>query len=207
MSSLWYLRKDKIEEKPVMPNDHVTVPKNIEKKFQALAHAQRGKPENAMLKLQDSQIAQVYGFVAEHTGDLVHRMSEHVNFSRGQYTTVKDKVEKVLRQLESGTRGMLPFEDYILEQIQNNYDYYQQKGQMPQYKSPEQMLGILKKLGRSYADAHKKLKTYNSVQRLAQLASVSVGDFDFDGARKYLNMLKDIMDKGKDAWVQEALAY
>ena len=49
---------------------------SFEERTERLGQEQRGEPESAMNKIQHSQIAQLYGHVAEHVGDLTHRMSE-----------------------------------------------------------------------------------------------------------------------------------
>ena len=61
-----------------------------EKAFFELADSQRGTPEQAMLKVTRLIGGGVYGYVAEHVGDLTHRMSENFKFLKGGKENVLD---------------------------------------------------------------------------------------------------------------------
>ena len=92
-------------------------------KFNELAQAQRGEPENAMLRCQMHPLGGgVHTLALEHVGDLTHRMSENFAFLQGQYGNVKEKVDKTLNWLNSG----YGFRREMFENMQKNYDFWQQ---------------------------------------------------------------------------------
>ena len=158
-----------------------------------LALAQRDLPEKAMLKVQHSQISQEYGFMAEHIGDITHRMAEDVKFFKGNFNSVREKVNKTLPHLEN-------LERTISQQIKNNLPHLGGK-----YGSEAEALAQLKRFGAAYAAEHRKLVVSNDAQRLARDAAVAIGEFRFDDAVKNLRILDDILDKGKGAWDKFAL--
>ena len=171
--------------------------------FQALAHGQRGEPEDAMLRLQHAQIAQEYGWLCEHVGDLTHRMSEH----RGSYSEgAIEKIVKTLRALQprSGMFYDADFEREIGRQIASNVAYYAEPEHVAQRKpwmvSIQSATEKLAALGRAYADAHEKLRVYNRVQDWARKAAVAVGHQDFERAKMYLGMLALEASKGREHW-------
>lgn len=186
-----------------------SVPPEIEQKFQDLADQQRGIPEEAMKDIQMTRICQLYGFVIEHTGDLIHRMSEQINFFQGGYDNVGNKVDKVLYTLDAGDHGGLPFEKDMARQIADNVQYRKENTREgdPSYKTAEEATGALKTMSKAYADAHRGLPTYNRVQELAKKAAVALGDWDFNGARLALYDLRDILNKGPEAWAQAAMEH
>ena len=180
------------------------VPAEVEERFLALADQQRDAPERAMDRIQHSQIAQLYGYVAEHTGDLIHRMSERINRGYGQHATVLDKVDRVLPKLTAS----YGFEREVRNQIERNYRYHLEGGILPkEYTSPQRMLEILRELGRQYAEAHGKLPTYNKAQALAKAAAVAIGLMEFENAIVFLRQLKKMLDKGPRYWATQAMVY
>lgn len=189
------------------------VPEVVGKAFADLASDQRGAPEAAMHAIQASNIAnQTYGFVVEHTGDLIHRMSEHVQHgvSGGQY--VEGKVARVLRALHAGSA---PFESYVAANARENFDYYVEgdgkdstdKGYWSSPKpTVDDAMRELRRLGQKYADAHSKLPVYNRAQFNARSASVSLGLFNFYSADRHLRELRSMLVDA-DVWASEAMAY
>jgi hypothetical protein len=169
-------------------------------RFKRLARLQRGKPERAMLDIQRSQICQVYGWLAEHVGDLTHRMSEHAEENHAGYHSVKDKVRKTLRELRL-PRG---FEFYVMQQIRNNVRAMHEDGEWLG-ETVESKLEELKALGREYARAHSELPVQNEAQLMARYAAESVGEFKFSAAETFLRRLEKVIDKGREAWEQFAL--
>ena len=95
--------------------------------FDKTAAAQRGAPERAMINIQMMLGGGVYSYVVEHVGDITHRMSEKFDFLKGSHANVQDKVEKTLRTLEHG----YGFEREMEENINNNYQFYVEKGKPP----------------------------------------------------------------------------
>lgn len=173
------------------------------KLFDRLASAQRGAPEDAMLRIQHAQVSQLYGNLAEHVGDLTHRMSEypeHPNYYNG-YPYVHSKVEKTLRWL----RNPYGFEREVEEQAHSNYEYCKREGCLSGwYTSPETGLEHLARLGQKYADEHRKLPVFNEVQRTAQEAAIAVGEFRFEDAEEFLAQLGELLEEGPEAWAAEA---
>jgi hypothetical protein len=160
--------------------------------FTTLADAQRDKPEKAMIRVQRAMGGGVLNPVAEHVGDLTHRMSErNTSDSRG-YEYVKDKVEKTLRWLTNE----YGFGKEFNENIANNA---KAKGTEPAIYRQEIYAAL-----DDYAAEHRKLPAFNYVQREAQAAAVAIGERKFGEAVKHLQNLKEILDKGREAWVEEA---
>jgi len=173
-----------------------------DKLFNDLAQGQRGKPESAMHKLQKAQISQLYGFEIEHIGDLTHRMAKHPDFFKGGYGDVREKVEKTLRVITHS----YGFEKEVLEQIQRNLEYFQEKGEWLDV-TVEAKLKELKDLGLNYSNEHRKLKVYNEAQKHARDAAISLGEWKFDETIQHLRELKRHLDQGRDHWSEYALEF
>lgn len=180
--------------------------KNADPRFEALADAQRGKPEGAMMRLQMANISQLYGATAEHVGDLTHRMSQKIDFFKGGYQWVEEKVRKTLRWLTNP----YGFEREVKEQVVTNFNYMREHGDP--YKrakhfgrSPQDALLRLKRLGRLYAAEHRKLPVFNAVQRIARAAAIAVGEWRFKDAVDRLYALRYLLDQGYEAWSREAM--
>src|SRR5579863_5297651 len=170
-------------------------------KFIALADDQRGAPESAMLKIQHDPLgAGVYSFAVEHTGDLTHRMNERVSIIWGSfgYDSVKNKVEKVLRYMESG----YGFEREMQGNLKNNYEAL--KDEKLKGVSYEEALAKFRAKCEVYATAHEGLVTYNRPQELCRDAAVSLGRWQFDKTRALLNTIKGLLDQGEEAWIAQA---
>lgn len=171
-------------------------------KFALLADAQRGEPEEAMLRIQNTQISQIYGALAEHVGDLTHRMSEfpeHPHYYNG-FPYVAEKVGKTLSWLRRYNIAR-----DIEYQAEENYKYYHDKGMLPElFSSPKNALLHLGKLGLEYADRHRELPVVNDVQHIARDAAIAIGEMDFNHAIHLLSKLEAILEKGPEAWAKEA---
>jgi hypothetical protein len=155
--------------------------------FNKLADMQRGKPEMAMLVVQDTLKKEPYystrgngslNYLVEHVGDLTHRMAE-------KYATMPGSdmgIEYVEPKLRSAVRIL---SNRIDIQLLNEFP------EMPE-------------LAR-YADEHRKLPVYNEAQRLARDAAVAIGDRNFILARDNLQKLKGMVDNG--TYPEEASKY
>ncbi len=165
-----------------------------------LAQDQRGAPEHAMLRIQHSQLAQLYGFVAEHVGDITNRMAESVELFRGNFEAVNEKVSRTLRLL----RHKYGFEREFMEQIETNLPFLRERGK-PSFDTVDEGLARLKELGQVYADEHKKLVVANEAQRIARDAAVAIGEFRFEDAIKNLEILEAKLEKGEEVWNNFAL--
>lgn len=170
-------------------------------RFQQLADEQRAAPETAMRRIHAANISQLYGTTAEHVGDLIHRMSEDVMSSSGGYQYVLEKVSKTLRWLTNP----YGFEREVQEQASRNYEYYKELKLLPPYfSSPEAGIAYLKGLGREYAEEHRKLPAFNSVQKIAQEAAIALGLWKFETVILKLRELKGYLSRGVDEWTTAA---
>lgn len=169
--------------------------------FEGLARLQRGEPERAMLRLQHAQIAQEYGWVAEHVGDLTNRMAQRYSWFEGMAGAVLEKVRKTLRALRHPG-----FEAEIGRQIRSNIAYNaEHHPEKPWFSTEEEARAELARLGKAYAAAHRKLPVYNDVQRWARAAAIAVGEMNFLDARLYLGFLEEeLLEKGEDNWAKVA---
>lgn len=179
------------------------VRRNDDPRFEALAEAQRDRPEAAGFRIGMAQLSQLYGSAVEHVGDLTHRMSQKIGFFKGGYPWVGEKVRKTLRWLTNA----YGFEREVREQVVKNFHYYKERGELPKHfgRSPQDALIRLKRLGRLYAAEHRKLPVFNAVQRIARDAAIAVGEWRFKHAVDRLYALKYLLDQGHEAWSREAM--
>lgn len=167
-------------------------------KFERLGEGQRGAPEEAMVKVQESQISQLYNSAVEHVGDLTNRMCQ-VSLLQWSYGATKEKTDKTLRWI-SNPYG---FRKEIDEQIENNFRYYHEKGNSaPWWVSVPNATAHLQQLSKKYADAHRALPTFNRVTKLGQFAAVSLGEWRFDDTVAALRQLKSVLDSGLASWAK-----
>ena len=77
-------------------------------RFEELAQNQRGMPEGNMKEVQQTLKAGDVGlgFVVERVGDLTHRMSVEFTEWNGQRSTVRDKVNESLKELQGTPSGL-----------------------------------------------------------------------------------------------------
>ena len=157
--------------------------------FSALADAQRGAPEMAMLNVQHANIGGVINYLVEHVGDLTHRMAQYPsnpNYYSG-YELVLPKIRRSINMLDSA----YGFEKEVEQNFVNN----------AAYKNIE--VGNLKKkvaeyLAR-YAEAHDDLPVYNEAQWLAREAAVALGYMNWKRALQCLQNLNSHLDS-REQW-------
>lgn len=159
--------------------------------FWNLAQQQRDIPEKAMLKVQRAMSGGVMNSVAEHVGDIIHRMSEKNTFAWAGYDYVKEKVKKCLMWLENP----YGFEKEFKENIRNNARYYK----MDETEFANKIYAALKE----YGEEHAKLPTYNNAQRLAQMSAVSLGRLDFNATIYALRQLDKRLGS-QEEWIKFA---
>lgn len=170
-------------------------------KFQELAYAQRGEPEEAMLRCQHHPLGAGIGPNAlEHIGDLTHRMSEHFSSYNGQWGTVKEKVEKGLRWLTNE----YGFEREMNGNMLNNYEARKTR---LSGKSYDELKAEFFGLWDAYAEAHSQLRVFNYPQRIARDAAVALGKRNFSRCIFFLRQLDRMLEKGRESWIEEAGAY
>lgn len=171
----------------------IVLPKSVIKAFEKLGDSQRGKPEVAMLKAQEALGGGVLSFCLEHIGDLTHRMTHMVGWSRPSAGEgyVDDKISKTLRMLTSD----YGFEKEVKQNFQNNANY--RKIPIADFnKRADEALA-------KYAQEHSQLEVYNRAQWLAREAAVSLGKKKFAETIKHLRELQGMLK----VWDQHALSY
>lgn len=188
------------KKRTVKKRRHLSGPR--EDCFHRLADEQRGRPESAMMKIHKDTLSPMYGSVAEHVGDLTHRMSqfpEHPQFQHG-FPYVGEKVSKTLRWLTQA----YGFEREVHDNVRAAIKYHAERGAALPCGDFSGCLSELKRRGAAYANEHRKLKPCNAVQRVARDAAVAVGEFRFKDAVDRLRSLKYLVDQGSGVWFKEA---
>lgn len=155
-----------------------------------IADHQRDLPEKAMVEAQKIIGNGELSFIIEHSGDLIHRMSEYATYDSGGYAYVKEKVDKLIPALkQSSLSGEIARQRDSRRKLMegqgiDNFDdlYY----------------GSLRK----YVEEHLKIKPVNRPQLLANLIATNVGSMNFSDALARLYELRNLLNKGKDAWVE-----
>lgn len=145
------------------------------KAFNALASAQRGEPEAAMLRYQRLSGGGVMSHAVEHTGDLTHRMAEHGGRFGSEY--VAPKVRSVLSSLRHG------------------YGFAREHGENLQRSNihPDHAKAALT----AYAQEHMKLPVYNRMQEHARNAAIHLGLGNYDRAEHHLSALETALKQKK----------
>lgn len=147
-----------------------------------VAHAQRGLPEETMLKLQRSnQFSPAYNGAAENVGDVINRMSEKASHHAPE-AWLKPKIHSALSDIHL-------MEDSIEMQLRENLGQIKESG-----LTLDQAREEMRRLGQEYADAHRTLPVYNEVQMLANDAAIAFGEWRFDDARVSLQKLLKYVD-------------
>ena len=152
------------------------------------ASVQRGRPESAMLTAQRRMGGGVYPHVLEHVGDLTHRIAE----GGGVYGTefVTPKVRRSLHSIDHP----YGFEREMHEQIADNQRFRASRG--------EEGVDVeeVGRLGRAYADEHRKVPAYTEPMMHGRQAAVALGEQDYPTASAHLNALQRSVDKGPEHW-------
>lgn len=163
------------------------------KLYKELADLQRGAPEQAMLALQKANVGGVVSYVAEHLGDILHRMNQWMddpNFTKNEiaFNDVKTKVDKVLENLKS----KYGFGREHAENIESNA---KSKG-----ISKEEFNASVNAALVNYARAFEDLPFYNRIQSQARNAAIAFGYQNWQAAILYLEKIKETLDKGPEAF-------
>lgn len=155
--------------------------------FHALAWQQRDKPEKAMNKAQKVLGGGLVSSIIEHSGDLIHRMSERPTFNSGGYEFVKEKVHKL--------------DSWLNENLMSSIHENNIKSTAKYLKIPvETHRNNVNKALERYVHEHKKLPTYNFTQKLAKIAAVSAGQRKFHVTRAAIRMLKNRL-QDRNTWM------
>jgi hypothetical protein len=159
----------------------------------ALANAQRGKPEFAMLRVHKASGGGVLSMVVEHGGDLTHRMAQGGGRYHAGYTYMQEKLDLIDRTLNNP----YSFEREARENAVNNA-----KGQGVSVEDHQKNVNDALS---TYANEHRKLQTHNEAQTDARDLAVAIGEQRWDEARRLTAKLKSEVDKGVESWERYAL--
>ena len=159
----------------------------------ALARAQRGAPEEAMLRLQSILGGGVMNVVVEHMGDLIHRMCERPTFETAGYEAMAEKVKRGLRYLED----RYGFEREYQENMKANAEHRVAQGK---YASVGEYYAFVTSAEKEYVNAHSKLVPLNAAQYTARAIPMCVGMGHYSLAIGHLYTLKDKL-KSVGEWV------
>lgn len=163
------------------------------KTWDSIADQQRGKPENIMLKYQHNISGGVMFVLVEHTGDLIHRMTEKSKYGYTGKGPVLEKCKRILNYL----RNDYGFKREHLENLEHNAKYYK--------KDPLKFKELAEKLLTEYAISHSQIPVYNRVQWLARQASVNLGYGNYGLVEKYVaELYKMAKSDNWDDYTKEA---
>ena len=174
------------------------LPPKVDMKFKELAKQQRGKPEMAMLQVQNAYGGGILNPVVEHGGDVINRMNPAHPYGWAIDETLK-KLDRVIGYL----RSPYGFHREYTENLRANakyksrttrkFDITTDKPPADPYGEDEYREEIEKKL-KEYGDAHAELPVYNEAQWLAREAAVAVGNTEWSRAARYYEKLRDILE-------------
>lgn len=170
------------------------LPPDVVAAFMAIAHQQRGAPEEAMIAVQMYHGGGVLSPVIEHVGDITHRMTHWASYSGHAYE-IHDKVDKTLRSLTHGY-------GFAREHHENMVNNAEARGELfiTHRKKVTQLLEV-------YAAEHSKIPVYNRPQWLAREAAVALGHQQWQQAVGYLSELKQTSDLPIDEYTTAVYAF
>ena len=180
------------------------------------AFRQRGKPETAAIQGVQGAHAGLYGFLAEHIGDMSHRMGKPYssqNPNRGESYDRHYPLEK-LHKTERTINHPYGFEREHAEQIQENVDYQNLDLSLPENAdiakanklggrpnppptTVEEYTQKLAEAGEVYSQAHEALPVYNAPMAKARDTAVHLGRQQFNDVRAGLSKIEYMLDNQK----------
>ena len=163
----------------------------------------QGLPEHRMLQTKEAHSG-LYGFLAEHIGDMSHRMGKPFSSQSPDKREASYDRHYPLEKLHKTSRTInhpYGFEREHGEQIQENVDYYQNLEPDSKYppKHPttittEEYTQKLDATGEAYSQAHEALPVYNAPMSKARDAAVHLGRQQFDNVRADLSKIEYMLD-------------
>jgi hypothetical protein len=163
----------------------------------------QGLPEHRMLQTKEAHSG-LYGFLAEHIGDMSHRMGKPFSSQSPDKRGASYDRHYPLEKLHKTSRTInhpYGFEREHGEQIQENVDYYQNLEPDSKYppKHPttittEEYTQKLDATGEAYSQAHEALPVYNAPMSKARDAAVHLGRQQFDNVRADLSKIEYMLD-------------
>ena len=170
------------------------------------AFRQRGKPETAAIQGVQGAHSGLYGFLAEHIGDMSHRMGMPFSSQSPDREASYDR-HYPLEKLNKTSRTVnhpYGFEREHGEQITENVDYYQNLEPDSKYppKHPntittEEYTQKLDAAGEAYSQAHEALPVYNAPMAKARDTAVHLGRQQFNDVRAGLSKIEYMLDNQK----------
>ena len=179
----------------------LNLPESVSNAFTNLANQQREKPE-AYVSSPRSQISQLFSNDMMHCQDIVHRMSEEINWFKGGMEYVDKKVRMLINSLNRDSQWM-PWLDDVKQQIENNKKYHQKNGNSTDMYTYEELI----RYGKEWANEMKKLPTYNKLQWHAIQAAIKLGNLKVWDALDHLYKLEKALDSGFDEYSRQATEY
>jgi hypothetical protein len=176
----------------------------VEEAFSRLARAQRGLPERMAVSLKSNprlfHATGVFTLLAEHVGDLTHRLTEHGGAFTGYgYQTVGEKVARALRYARSADSGEERLSANIARNVANNHMCRTEDGKTTQTLEEFHLAFVEAAL--AYSDAHASLEVYNPAQWHARGAAVALGRMDFAQLLQHLEVLEEQLALGQESWI------
>jgi hypothetical protein len=150
-----------------------------------LGDAQRGTPEQIMLKIQHTNGGGVLNPVVERAGDIINRMTKDIGFGTTQPADVLTKVDTVLTRLKH------PF-GFVKEHNMNIRNNARARSM-----DPSKLNRDVDKLLSDYAESFRKLPAYNRPQFLAREGAIAIGEKRFHDAIPIYETLKGLLKDPK----------
>ena len=173
------------------------------------AFRQRGKPETAAIQGVQGAHSGLYGFLAEHIGDMSHRMGMPFSSQSPDREASYDR-HYPLEKLHKTSRTVnhpYGFEREHGEQITENVNYQQAKRAEPGQTGTEWASGLraeraeytqkLDAAGEAYSQAHEALPVYNAPMAKARDTAVHLGRQQFNDVRAGLSKIEYMLDNQK----------
>jgi len=167
--------------------------------FSQVADAQQGRPEILATSTRANpdmfKAAGAFSYLAEHVGDLTHRLTQHPDRTSFGYAAVGEKVRRALRYFRNGYG--LPRE--VDGNIRNNHVVHLDSDPGP-HLSLGDFRAAFARGAALYADAHAGVPVLNAAQWHAREAAVALGRLEFDVMERHLEAIEERLDRGVDAW-------
>ena len=177
------------------------LPESVTDAFTGLANQQRDKPE-AYVSSPRSQISQLFSNDMMHCQDIIHRMSEDINYFKGGMQYVEKKVRMLIRSLNRDSQWM-PWLDDVKQQVESNKKYHEERGDSTDMNNYEELI----RYGKEWAEEQAKLPVYNKLQWHAREAAVNLGHLKVWEALDHLYKLDEALNQGSKEYTRQATEY
>ena len=179
----------------------LSLPQNITDVFTGLANQQRNKPE-AYVSSPRSQISQLFSNDMMHCQDIIHRMSEEINYFKGGRQYVDKKVKMLINSLNRDSQWMPWLED-VKQQVESNRKFHEERGESTDINTYEKLI----QYGKEWAEEMAQLPVYNKLQWHAREAAVKLGNLKVWDALDHLYKLEKALDAGFEEYSRQATEY